>query len=191
MIKAIIFDYFDVLVRDEYWHQVNNHAEQHGNGDKMAQLNTDVNSGAISWQQFCTIIAKQMDITAAEVDEKYHSLKLNKQLVMYAHELKNRGYKIALLSNAAQEYLRPILSSSGLDALFDVVAISTEIGAVKPQADAYITVVNLLQVKPSEAVMIDDIQHNVDGAVAAGLAGVLYQNFAQIKQENEALLAKT
>lgn len=191
MIKAIIFDYFDVLVHDEYWHVVAERADASGNASQISQLNIDVNSGAISWQEFCEIIAKQMNVSAKFVDEKYHELQLNKRLVLYANELKARGYKVALLSNAASEYLRPILQNTGLEQLFDAVAISTEIGAIKPHPNAYMATVKILKVEPSEAVMIDDMQHNVDGAVAAGLVGIRYQNYEQAKQEIETLLAKT
>lgn len=190
MIKAIIFDYFDVLVRDDYWHQVSERAATDGFKGIVAELNVQVNDGTISWRQFCEIVGTKMGVSPDVVDENYHKLQLNKRLVMYAQGLKDAGYKIGLLSNAASEYLRPILQSSGLEHLFDAVGISTELGAIKPNERAFLKTTQMLGVEPAEAVMIDDASHNVAGAKNAGLQAVEYRTYEQAIAELENLLAK-
>lgn len=191
MIKAIIFDYFDVLVRDDYWHKVSENAALSNDERGIEVLNIGVNDGSLSWAEFCAHVANRMGVTAKEVDAKYHELQLNKQVVLYAKELKERGYLIGLLSNAASEYLRPILRDSGLETLFDAISISTEIGAIKPSAEAYVLTAQLLHVEPGEAVMIDDAMRNVTGAKQAGLFAVQYRTFDQAKDELENLLSKS
>jgi HAD superfamily hydrolase (TIGR01509 family) len=189
MIKAIIFDYFDVLVRDDYWHQVNEKAELTGEHERIDTLNIGVNSGALSWAEFCNQVAELMGVTPNTVDDSYHQLKLNKLLVLYVKELKDRGYKVGLLSNAASEYLRPILRESGLDIIFDAIAISTEIDAIKPNINAYLEAAKQLGVSPGEAIMLDDAMRNVAGAETAGLQAVQYKTFEQAKADIENLLA--
>lgn len=50
----------------------------------------------------------------------------------------------------------------------------------KPEKKAYIFVLNELNSKPGECVLIDDLKANVQGAVSAGLEGIVYKNNDQL-----------
>ncbi len=191
VIKAVIFDYFGVLAVDNYWSII--HKFAHKNGDEVAlhQAGQNVSAGRLSWSDFCKVIAEQMDESPEDVDKKFHELNLNKELAAYIYELKNKGLKVGLLSNASSEYLTPILIKSGLDKLFDAIVVSSDIGFTKPDTRAFRACIDSLNIEPEEAVMIDDLTSNVYGAEQAGLKAILFDNNEQLRKELSELLANT
>lgn len=85
-------------------------------------------------------------------------------------DLKNAGVRVALLSNSwANTYPR-----DRIDALFDVVVISREVGMRKPNSDIFAHVLDRLDVRPGRAVLVDDAEPNTDGAAGVGMHIVLH-----------------
>jgi len=188
MIKAIIFDFFGVLVT-EGWLQFKD--EYFGNNpnlfDKATDIGRQANLGLLSQQEFLKQIAELAKIPIDEVHKSVMGNVPNKLLFSYINELKS-GYKIGLLSNIMPDHLQALLTPEQI-ALFDVLSLSCETGFVKPDERAYLTAANELSLSPKECVMIDDQNVNVEGAVAVGMEGVLYRDFAEARDEIEGLLA--
>ncbi|MCQ9343100.1 HAD-IA family hydrolase [Corynebacterium sp. 153RC1] len=61
--------------------------------------------------------------------------------------------------------------------LVDAVLLSGEIGADKPDQEAFRAAADALGLPMSDCVMVDDSILNVRGAVESGLVGVFYQQF--------------
>ncbi len=61
--------------------------------------------------------------------------------------------------------------------IVDAVLISGEIGAEKPEPEAFAAAAAAIDLPVNDCVMVDDSILNVRGAVEAGLVGVLYQVF--------------
>jgi putative hydrolase of the HAD superfamily len=93
--------------------------------------------------------------------------------VMYdtIRALRGAGFGIALLSNSwgCEEYPR-----ADFPGLFDTVVISGEVGMRKPEEAIFLHAAQTLGLPPQECVFIDDIEANVNAAVACGMAGVLH-----------------
>jgi putative hydrolase of the HAD superfamily len=85
--------------------------------------------------------------------------------------LRGAGFGTALLSNSwgCDEYPR-----ADFPALFDAVVISAEVGMRKPEEAIFRHAAHALGLHPQECVFIDDIQANIDAAVACGMTGVLH-----------------
>jgi HAD superfamily hydrolase (TIGR01509 family) len=66
---------------------------------------------------------------------------------------------------------------------FDELVLSFETGVLKPDRRAYETAAKRLGCKPAECLMIDDQQRHCDGAVAAGMQALHYQDFDQFKHD--------
>ncbi len=112
---------------------------------------------------------------------------LNSELVDYLSTLREH-YLVGLLSNAFDD-LRPMLIERWQIAdLFDDMIISSEVGLLKPDRRIYELAVSRLGVQPSEAVFIDDIPVNVEGAHNAGLHAIQYINNHQVIVELEEML---
>lgn len=83
--------------------------------------------------------------------------------------LRAKGVRTAVLSNSwgTDGYPRDDLA-----ALFDVVVISGEVGMRKPEPRIFLHAAALLGMEPARCAFIDDIQANVDAAIACGMTGI-------------------
>ena len=92
-------------------------------------------------------------------------------------ELKSKGYRIYLLSNASvsQHVYWPTFSISKL---FDGKMISCDLGIVKPNPEIYRRFTETFYLNPEECLFIDDLPANVAAAVSCGWKGIVFQGDA-------------
>jgi FMN phosphatase YigB (HAD superfamily) len=112
----------------------------------------------------------------------------DRPLFAYIEQELKPHYKLGLLSNVGANVLPDILFAEQI-ALFDGIALSYEIGAAKPDREAYETIAYRLDVEPAECVFIDDTAAYAAAASAAGMHGIHYQGIATLQAELNALLA--
>jgi epoxide hydrolase-like predicted phosphatase len=112
-------------------------------------------------------------------NDKYH---LNNELIELIKDLRNRGYKIALLSNNSTE-LRDKLKENGIIDIFDEVIISAEVGFQKPQPEIFQILFDELEVKASEVIFIDNSLKSLEGADSIGYIPVLFKDNESLKLE--------
>lgn len=183
MIKAIIFDFFDVLRTDPYKAWLNSLNLKREGG--YADASYDLDMGTINDDQFFERISKLQGRTVTrEEHEKYASL--NHSVVEIADRL-HENHKTALLSNAPSPYLRGLLKNHDLEKHFDEIVISSEVSMVKPNADIFTYTLQKLGVTSDEALFIDDNEHNTTSAEQLGIKCILFTSAAQLKQELEEL----
>ena len=60
--------------------------------------------------------------------------------------------------------------------LFDATVISGEVGLHKPQPEIYLLACERLEVEPRDAVFVDDLRENCEGAEAVGMTALLHRN---------------
>lgn len=109
-------------------------------------------------------------------DEKFWSGDyLDNRLVEYFAELK-KTYKLGLISNAFKGARDWIESHYQFMQYFDYSIFSYEIHIRKPDAKIFHHACHKLGVTPAQSVFVDDMLMNVEGARAAGLFAVHYQD---------------
>jgi len=79
------------------------------------------------------------------------------------------GGRTALLSNSGPEVMARVRADHPLEALFDVVVISCEVGLTKPDPRIYRYTLDRLALPPADALFVDDRADNVEGARRVGL----------------------
>ena len=85
-------------------------------------------------------------------------------------DLKNAGVRVALLTNSwGNTYPR-----ERIDAVFDLVVISGEVGMRKPNPDIFGHMLGLLKLRPERVVLVDDAESNTDGAARLGMHAILH-----------------
>lgn len=104
--------------------------------------------------------------------------RLNTELAEYIRSLRPR-YKTALLSNAWDDVRPNVIEKWNLLPLFDSAVFSSEVRLAKPDPRIYQLVVDRLEVKPAEAVFVDDFPDNVEAARRAGLYSIQFTNTSQ------------
>ena len=90
-------------------------------------------------------------------------------------ELKEKGYGIYLLSNAASrqhEYWPRIPASR----FFDGTLISADVKLVKPQPEIYRLLCETFSLIPDECVFIDDAINNAEGAFLCGMHPIVFHD---------------
>lgn len=92
--------------------------------------------------------------------------------------LKHKGYRLYLLSNASRrhhDYWPKVPASK----LFDGKLISADVNLLKPELKIYRTLLDEFKLNPSECVFIDDMPANVEGALRAGMSGIVFNMSAE------------
>jgi HAD superfamily hydrolase (TIGR01509 family) len=108
---------------------------------------------------------------------------LDPRMIDLLRRAKAAGIRTALLSNSwGNEYPEQLWQG-----LFDAVVISGRVGMRKPDRAIFRYTVEQLGVPAGGCVMVDDLRHNITGAVAAGLIGVLHRTYDETVAELEVL----
>jgi HAD superfamily hydrolase (TIGR01509 family) len=94
------------------------------------------------------------------------------------------GYRLGVLSNTNDAHWRWVTKRfSYLTTMFDVAAMSFEIGVMKPDPRIYAEAARLAGVDPADVFYTDDRPENVAGAQAAGFDAVLFTTPAALSAE--------
>jgi len=102
------------------------------------------------------------------------------EMFALASMLKERGYKIGLLSNTESPTVR-FFHQQGYT-MFDATVFSCEEGTAKPEPRIYEIALERLGVKPPEAVFIDDRADFIEGARKLGMHTIRFEHPQQVKE---------
>jgi epoxide hydrolase-like predicted phosphatase len=133
--------------------------------------------GELSIAEFDVLLAAELvgkdgGAVAAEglLNSLFAEMRPDEVMFELVQDLKNAGVRVALLSNSwGNTYSR-----DRIDALFDVVVISGEVGMRKPNSDIFAHVLDRLDVRPEHVIFIDDAAPNTEGAAGLGMRTVLH-----------------
>lgn len=198
MIQAIIFDFGGVFMKTVDY-------EPRHRWDRRLELPTGsvekivhgceswraAQRGQISMESYWQDVAQQLNLSIDDVkqlaEDFYSGDMLDSSLVLFARELRQRGFQVALLSNDGPS-LRPKLDRLGIADLFDPLIISAFIGVMKPDARAYQITLEKLGCAPNETLFIDDMPANLQGAQAIGIHSIHYTTTPSLRNALEKLL---
>lgn len=189
MIKAVLFDFFDVLRTDGS----NRWLKQHGldrEGPFLAESQRH-DRGEYTDKQYFEAVGKLSGQTGDQVEQEMEDNNvLNQSLVDYISTL-HGTYKLALLSNSASKYLRDELAKYDLEKYFDEIVISSEVGLIKPEPAIFEHILKKLALRPDECVFTDDNPKNVEAAEKLGIHGIVFTGTDDFRQRFEKYLTTT
>jgi putative hydrolase of the HAD superfamily len=173
-LSAVIEQHVPELDRDELHRRYHTVFEPHW---------ADYLEGRIDFSQYRFNRLREAIAPWAELDERlfdaYRSekrrgveqLRLFDDAVPAIHALRDAGLRVGLLTNGPSELQRRKLAITGIEPELDAVAISEEIGAAKPEPEAFFTAARMIDCEPTDTAMVGDSPlYDVTGAHAAGLA---------------------
>lgn len=107
--------------------------------------------------------------------------------VPWLQELKAEGFRIYALSNWPKHVYD--LRGARLDflELMDGYILSFREHVIKPDPEIYRRLLERYDIRPEEAVFLDDTLKNVEGAERLGIRGIHFRNLGQAKEELEKL----
>lgn len=198
MIKVIAFDYDGVIKMKE--------------GDIFAEICSYLNIKREDWEREYFLVNHLINTNQKSVAEVISSIVLkftdskeleegvlnliknyknvyylNKELIEFIKDLKNRDYKTALISNNSIK-LRQRLTEDEIVDLFDEIIISAEVGYQKPEPKIFEFLFKKLSIKSNELIFIDDSLRCLEGSDKIGYIPVLYKDNKSLKLELSNLL---
>jgi HAD superfamily hydrolase (TIGR01509 family) len=82
--------------------------------------------------------------------------------------LKALGYKVGLASNSVRESVEMMMSKANLSAYLDTVLSNEDVSQGKPSPEMYEAAMARLGVEPDETLVVEDNEHGIAAAKAAG-----------------------
>jgi putative hydrolase of the HAD superfamily len=107
-------------------------------------------------------------------------LSINPATIEVIADLKASGTRLALLSNAGQDFAS-YMRHGPLSNYFEAFFVSGELGLIKPDPAIYTHVLAELDVAARDAVFVDNRQENVRGAEALGITGHVFTSAAELR----------
>lgn len=195
-ITTVIFDWGGVLIEDPapalmgycadaLGVSVQDYSEAH---DKFEN---DFQKGTIGENIFWTRVCGELDTDLPESPslwaEAFRAAHVpNVDMCRLASSLYNSGAKTGLLSNTENPAV-DFFERQQYD-MFHTTVFSCQEKSRKPEMNIYKITLERLRSRPEETVFIDDKQEYIDGAKAAGLNTILFEDCAQTRIELSRLL---
>ena len=156
----------------------------------------ELEKGNMTEHDFLTLLAGDLEPELGHRPELhgfreiyFDALDPNERMVELMRGLRERGYRMALLTNNVREWEPLWRSLLPVDEIFELIVDSAFVGMRKPEAEIYeLTLERLGGPQPSECLFVDDVEVNVEAARGLGLCAVHFQDNDQAIPEIEAAL---
>ena len=108
---------------------------------------------------------------------------------MFVHEyalsrLKADGYRLGVASNSVKDSVELMMSKSHLTPWLDVMLSNQDVNKAKPAPDIYLKAAELLGFRPDECLVVEDNQHGIAAATAAGCNVLVVDAVADVNYQN-------
>lgn len=102
--------------------------------------------------------------------------KPHNEYIKLLRELKEEGHMIVLLSNACDYIVPYIMKRIGIEDLFDVKVISRDVKIAKPSKEIFEYALKKANIKPEDALFIDDNLNNCKASESTGIKSIVFKN---------------
>lgn len=107
---------------------------------------------------------------------------INQDLINLIKTLREKGYKIGLLSNNSTK-INEEIKENGLQKYFDEILISEDIGFKKPDPKAFNVLLKKFNIKPEELIFVDDSKSSLSSASIIGYNPILFIDNNRLKND--------
>lgn len=97
--------------------------------------------------------------------------------------VKEKGYHLYVLSNASSSFYDYFPKEFAPLSYFDGVVVSCDIHKIKPDRAIYEYMLEKYELNPKECFFLDDRPENVEGAIALGMSGAMFEGDFQVLRE--------
>lgn len=129
--------------------------------------------------------------TAEEIDRLYAELFASFTLLADTRrmmgELASAGYRLFAITDNVHEIVAYLKEVHDFWPLFDVAAVSAELGILKPDPRIYRWLLDTAGIAAGESVFMDDVARNVEGAKAVGMEAFVFTDARAARQDLGAL----
>ena len=115
-------------------------------------------------------------------------LDANEELLAYYRSLRERGVRLAILTNNVREWHDLWRQKFAIDDLFELVVDSGFEGTRKPEPEIYALTLARLGLPGEACAFVDDVEVNLPPARAAGMHAIHFRETSQVIAELDALV---
>lgn len=119
----------------------------------------------------------------------FEQLEPNEEMLAFYRDLRDRGLRMALLTNNVREWEPLWRSMLPVDDVFEVVVDSGFVGMRKPEPEIYELTLERIGLPAEACVFVDDQDLNCEAARQLGMAAVHFRTTEQAIAELEAVLS--
>ncbi len=196
-IRAVIFDYGGVLMRSADPTPRRELEQQFGMqpGDVYKvvfgnPLLDEALLGHVSTTSFWADVGRQLELNDSELVEFrrvfWSGDRLDEELVALIHDLRDAGYRTAMLSNAPADLCQIVEQLMGITGAFDgfdTIVISGCERLMKPDPVIFELTLERMGVSAEEAIVVDDSRANVAAAQQVGLHAIRFRGLSPLRKQ--------
>lgn len=198
MIKNLIFDFGKVLVDYDFFHTIRKYFDSEEDLQEFAQLFTSpefLDRCDLEEEPFADIILDsrkkypKFDFQLQKFYEEYPQFVLGEVPGMRALllQLRSEGYRLYGLTNWCS-MVHKVMELWDILTILDGRIISSEEKLIKPDVAIFQRLCEKYDLKPEECIFTDDKAINVEGAIKAGMQGIVFENAVQYERDLRKLL---
>lgn len=185
MIKNIVFDYGNVMIRFDPAYMVGRYVSDAEDVALLANVVFDrlywdaLDDGSITDEEIIEAVKKRIPERLWSVSERiyynwmYNLPEIDGMNDLVRHVKNDLGARVFLLSNISTYFSDRAHEKRELD-IFEKCIFSAAVGHVKPDADMFEYLCRECDIDPAETLFIDDSEKNIKGAQAFGIKGYLF-----------------
>lgn len=186
MIKNIVFDMGNVLVKYSSHPVCEHHIEDMLDRERVrtavfeSQEWVLMDMGLFDDEYAFSLMSKRLPERLHEAArlclrdwDKYNMYGV-KEMDPLIRELKAKGYKIYICSNASIRLLDIYKDLMPAADCYEGVLFSADVKCIKPQKEIYHHLFNRFDLKPEECFFVDDLISNIEGGRACGMDGYCF-----------------
>jgi putative hydrolase of the HAD superfamily len=119
----------------------------------------------------------------------FEALQPNAEMIELMRELRETGYRMAMLTNNVREWEPLWRAMLPVDEIFEIVVDSGFVGCRKPESRIYELTLERIAAPAEACLFVDDVEVNIEGARRAGMSAVHFRDNEQAIAEIRAALA--
>ena len=179
-----LFDCFGVVVSDVSTLWMNKHFDKQQQAEICKDLFRKVDTGKITQQQVYEQLATRCNMPVDALEREWDScLSVNWDTIELINKLRSKGATVALLSNAAVEYIDYIFDKFDLRKYFNKLFVSSQYGYAKPDIELYRIGVNSFDRKFGTIYFTDDNPNNLVNLQQLGITPLLFTSASELAKK--------
>lgn len=195
-IKAVVFDMDGVLVDAKAWHYEALNRALNLFGFNISRYDHLVTFDGLPTRKKLEMLTKEQRLPPSlhgflnELKQIYTMELIHARCKpRFQHEyalahLKAAGYKLAVASNSVRNTIDVMMQKSNLRSYLDVLVSNQDVQRGKPDPEMYQIALSRLAVRPDEALVVEDNEHGIAAAKAAGTHLMVVKEVTDVTYDN-------
>jgi beta-phosphoglucomutase len=195
-IKAVIFDMDGVLIDAKDWHYEALNRALALFGHSISRYDHLVTYDGLPTRAKLEMLSKERGLPSElhgflnELKQIYTVQIIHSQCKPYfLHEfalskLRSEGFKLAVASNSVRDSVQLMMNKAGLTPYFETMVSNQDVKKGKPDPEIYTKTMSLLGLKPAECLVVEDNEHGIKSAEAAGAHVMVVDTVHDVSYEN-------